>query len=1105
MPTRPRTLRLLLIAGTACAVGGLGGVQGRAWAQESRHSEAVGFAGGRLPLTTVRGALSFSSTRANVWTESQTAVGAQVQRLFLSGDVTIRVGSYEFNAARAAVWLERLEDSPTPPNPASAGSPAEERAGVYQVYIYFDRVGNSRATASLSLAADRLPVKAIVDVDGRVGLAFDAAKQSRPVDPFLDEAEAVFNESLRRLATGENPLEQVPMAFEAERPFRQPLRVDPTLSKPYRNVRDLDLGEAAGAFERQMSRLPFAEENAPIFAKQGVITVAAGSLVYRGQLPADETAATPPAEPAASPQVETAVIASEGVIVQYVDPKTNRGLQLESQRAVIFLAKDAKREAGRTSFGVGDVAGVYLEGDVLATDGKFTMRGPKIYYDVQKNKAILLDAVFWSYDEDRRLPLYLRAEVIRQESQQEFSGRKARFSTSAFFEPEFSLGAQEITIRRKQVERESDGAAPEPTRSGIALPGTADPDAAILGLGAGRATRTVTIVEAADITLNAEGVPVFYVPNFTGDPEAVLLKDVRFENSGANGAAVKTRWNLAPLLGYEDSQNTKIDFLLQNYFDRGPALGVDAAYKDEDSEGKLFAYGVINDGGQDLLKPGTRREWSHDTRGIILGEERITLGEHWTMFAEGSYLGDETFVDAFMESWAETRREFTSQAFLARNDENTAFTLQAKTSLNDFVANEYLLQSRGYSVQKSPEIAYLRQSDLLFENSLVGDVFWTQEWRYSNMAMQFDEVYARERGFDRSDLSQRAFGINPGDRLADSLRAAGYEENNVNRFDTRHELTAPQKLGPVDLTPFVVGRLTAYDNDFRTFSPQETDNARMWASTGARASTQIQRVDDSVHSEFFDLDRIRHILEPNITVWHAGSSVDHQDLPVYDEEVENLAEGSMARIGLDQTWQTKRGGGLGAKSHTADVFKFNNAFVFSSGDVNPKSPFGRWIDFRPELSNPGNYFTSEAAWQMTSALALTGSTVYDLDLNQQDRSTLGVLIQHQPRFSTFSELRYLNPLDSTFLDLGASYQLTERYALTGLASYDLHNGGFQGAGGELSRRSDAYLLALRLSYNNTTDSTSFGFVVKPSLIAKKKRVRMLDEEADSAVTTESLK
>ena len=68
------------------------------------------------------------------------------------------------------------------------------------------------------------------------------------------------------------------------------------------------------------------------------------------------------------------------------------------------------------------------------------------------------------------------------------------------------------------------------------MPGTANPDGLVEGGGTG-ATRTVTMVEATDLTLNAEGVPIFYVPRFTGDPEALLLKDVRFENSGANGPA----------------------------------------------------------------------------------------------------------------------------------------------------------------------------------------------------------------------------------------------------------------------------------------------------------------------------------------------------------------------------------------------------------------------------------------------------------------------------------------------------------------------------------------------------------------------------------------
>jgi hypothetical protein len=1107
-PNHPhrRIAALLLAVGAACAWTGT-----QTFAQASDPATAQAVPAGTSP-TSVRGPLSFSAARAAVWSESPTAAGAQTQRMVLSGDVLIKLGSYEFHAARAVVWLERIDDSPLPIAPS-----ASPRAGVYQVYIYFDRVGNPRGPASTSLAADRLPVRAVIDVDGAVGLRFDTLARARPADPFVDEAEAVRDESNRRAASptaptdDEGPLDGVPIPFQAERPFRQPIAVDPSTAKPYRNVREFRLGDDAAAINEGVARLPFGGENAPIFAKQGVITVSAGNLVYqgaKGASPIAEAAPTDAITPTTPTTIDTpdalaSVIASDGVMIQYVDPRTNRGLQLQAQRAVVFLSAGKDAASGVTSFSVGEVAGVYLEGDVLATDGNYTVRGPKVYYDIQRNKAILLDAVFWTYDEDRGLPFYVRADVIRQESLREFSATKARFSTSAFFEPEFSLGAQTITIKRKEVTRTSAGSDPlaAPTRSGLVIEG-----ARTDGFGQSTTT-TITMVQASDITLNAEGLPIFYVPEFTGDPTTMLLKDVRFENSGANGPAVKTRWNMSPVLGFEEAE---IDLLAQYYFDRGAGLGVDAAYEDDDSRGKLFALSIINDGGQDLLKPGTRREWDESTRGILLGEERITFGEHWTMFAEGSYISDEAFVDAFLEPFGETRREFTSQINLARKQDNSMFSAGAKSSLNDFVANEYLLQSKGYSVQKAPELTYLRQSDRVFEDLFdMGEVFWTQEYRYSHMAMQFDEVYARERGFDTDPLAQLAFGIDEDQRLSEALRGAGYREDSVNRLDTRQELSAPQKLGPVDVTPYIVGRATAYDNDFTTYSPQETDNTRLWASAGARASTQFQRIDDSVKSDFFDLNRIRHIVEPNITVWHAGTNVDRQDLPVYDDDVENLAEGSMARIGVDQVWQTKRGDPLAAamgKAHSVDVFKFNAALVFSSGDVDPKNPFGRWVEFRPELSNPGNYATVDGAWQVSSAFALTSSTVYDLDTRQQDRTSGGFVITHSPRYSSFAELRYLNPLDSTFLDLGTSYQLTQRYRLAALGSYDISNGGFQGAGGELTRASDAYTLGLRLSYNNTTDSTSFGFVVKPALSTRKKRVKILDDEVDSAteVTTESI-
>lgn len=1022
------------------------------------------FAGLRLPLDAVRGPLSFRALRAGVWTEDELSGGPGVQRLLLSGDVQVRIGLYEFDAARASVWIERLEDPPSRPD-----SP-----GVYQVYVYFDRVGTPTAAAGVSIAADRLPVRAVIEPDAPIELDCAKPTPGRPADEFVRESERALAGALRRIAGGTDSAgaEDVSL-FTAVTPLTPPTRVDPSTARPYRAAAEVDRDTAIGV-ARATSRLPFAEENAPIFAAGGIVTVAPGRLTVYTEGP------------------EPAIVASDGVIVQYLDPTSGRGLSLEAARAVVFLNPGAGT-GEPTRLRSETVRGVYLEGDVVASDGRYTIRGSRVYYDLTRNKAILLDAVFWAYDEDRRLPLYIRAETIRQESQQEFRAERARLSTSEFFTPDFSIGADSVTIRR--VPRAAPGGVGEdPIRAGFAIRGTGRADDELLLSG----TRITTVVDAKDITLRAGDFPFFYFPSFSGDPGDVALKDIRFENSGATGSAVKTRWNLNSILGFDSSQGVEVDLLAQSFFDRGPAVGIDASWNLTDSAGKLFTYVLPNDDGLDLLKPGTKRARTDETRAIALAEQRWTLDDKWELFAEWASISDETFVDAFFEELGESRREFTTQGVLTRREDNTLFSLAAKTQINDFIANEWLLQSAGYSTEKLPEITYIRQNDSLLAESALGRIEWFQEWRAGRIGLNFDKPTARERGYDTPDLSTRAFGIGPDDTIASWLRGQGLFEETIYRLDTRHEFVSRLDSGHVRLEPFVVARATHYDNDFAALSAQETDNLRAWGAVGLRASTQLQRIDETASSRFFDISRLRHIIEPSATVWHAGTSVDRVDLPVYDEGIEGLTEGSALRVGVNQTWQTKRGGTRAR--HTADVFKLNTDLVFHSDDADRDSPVGRWNEARPELSNPGEYFVADGLWQVSDAVALTGSNVFDFEVGQPARSSAGVIIQQEPYFAAIAELRSINPLDSTYADLGLRYTLTPKYTLGARASYNLNEGGFQSTGLELRRSFAAIVIGLNASYNNVTDETSFGFVVRPTALQKPRRTRILDTEPESAET-----
>src|SRR5690606_36070301 len=137
-----------------------------------------------------------------------------------------------------------------------------------------------------------------------------------------------------------------------------------------------------------------------------------------------------------------------------------------------------------TRLDAGQVEGVYLEGGVMGGDERWTVRSPRAYLDVARSRALMLDAVFWTTDERTGMPLYVRAQAVRQESDRVFSAEKARLANSPFFEPDFFIGVRDLEVR---LEGDRSAAAPETQRVRL---------------------------KARSVTLNALGVPVLWLPGF---------------------------------------------------------------------------------------------------------------------------------------------------------------------------------------------------------------------------------------------------------------------------------------------------------------------------------------------------------------------------------------------------------------------------------------------------------------------------------------------------------------------------------------------------------------------------------------------------------------
>lgn len=965
--------------------------------------------------------LSLSAARVWSWREVNT------ERLLLDRGVNVSIGPYQFRAGKAVLWLEPIRID---------GVDAEQLA------VYFDKVSDPSGAVGLSQQGERLLVTAIIRRDEPV-LKADLLRRERPTDPFVEESEARLARFLTELVSP--PAAALP---ETDRtPGARPQAGAPAPRPPALPewLTSDDRGPMPPA-----DRIPAEEPRA------GIVNFFADTIEIVRTERADEQA----------------VLLTGGVAVQYVQVgdayRPGPTVQLSAERAAVFLGD--KADPVSSSFSADDVRGVYLEGDVVATTGRYTLRGSRVFYDVRTDRAVIVDAVFWTYDEERGMPLYLRADAIRQESINQWSAKNVRLANVGFAEPHFSIGATTVTITN----------APRP------------------GSAPGSSRAEQTLVDAKGVTFRFGETPVAWIPGLKGEPNPSILRSIAVDSEQGD-PILRTAWDLYAIAGIEAAEGNQATLLLDGYWNRGPAAGLDIDWRNNNLQGSAFAYGIYDDG-TDLLPSGSEISHEDDFRGMVEAEQIWRLADDWTLFLEASYISDETFVPAFFRSDAERRREFTNSAYLRYLDESSLFSFEVRGSLNDFVANQYLLQSLGYSTDKLPELAYYRVGDDLFG----GLLSYSSETRLSAMRLNFTEPTMAELGFKTPAEARAAFGLAPDESIGDALRARGLDEDEHYRADTRHEIEMPLRWGAVNIVPFASGRATVWDDDFDDYAGKDNDPYRLWGAAGIRFATTIQKVDENVESAFLDLHRIRHLIEPSATIWTSGANLHQEDLPIYDDSVESIATGTAARAGVRNTWQTQRPAGAGGW-RSVDWLVIDTNYVWSSGDVDEESPYGRFIEAQPEQSNLGRYLSNEAVLLLTDSVALTSDMIYDFENQTLARITAGAVIDHGYGFSTLAEYRYLDQPQSTLVDLGARYEFTRKYAAVLAGTIDADKSDFQDYSIRIERRFPQWTVAFRITVDNISDDVSIGVALRPAGFAGSSRTRPftrdpLGMEADGGPT-----
>lgn len=738
---------------------------------------------------------------------------------------------------------------------------------------------------------------------------------------------------------------------------------------------------------------------------------------------------------------ETAVSLVGNVRLVFEDYRDNRVVTLRAERIVLFVAND-KNDTDAFASGAGQIdagalRGVYLEDNAIISDGSYTVRAPRVFYDLARNRATLLDAVFYTYDADRKVPLYVRADRVRQTSATDFSATNARLTTSEFATPHFSIGAGQLSLQQVVTD---DG-------------------------------RTLPYFAADDATLNVGDTPIFYWPRIAAYGRDVPLKSLNARYSSNSGVQIETTWDLFAMIGKTKPENLDAEFNLDYLGDHGPGVGVAGDYNSRKNLGEFRAYALLDDSGEDEVG-GRRINQTDETRGIVLARHREYLPQNFELSVEGAYVSDPTFLEEFYPRQAAGGKDFETSVYVKRQQENQAFDLLATTDLSGFTEQLDTLQSRGYSVDRYPELTYRVVGGELLD----GSVTWFSQTSASQLNIRAGDDTPAERGFNDAQ-SLRFFGVTSGVSFDDRLTGLGIPTDSVRRFDTRQELSVPLAAGPIDITPYGVGRVTAYDQDFAGFNGGNDDQVRFWGELGLRVGTEFSKADADFRSTLLDLDGVRHVVNPSATLFVNGSTLDPDDLPVYDRDVESLAEGAGVKLGLTNTWQTRRGGP--GRQRTVDWVTLQTDLVLRSDDADTATDIARFYDYRPEYSVGGDHLYTELLWMVTDTLGVAGQLTHSFESDRVAQWRIGATLDHSPRLNSYLSYEEIDILESRLLTYGFGYQLTTKYRVGFQQTLDFAENDSRQIDMIIDRQLPRWTLRLRVGFDEIDGEQTVGITLIP--------------------------
>lgn len=754
-----------------------------------------------------------------------------------------------------------------------------------------------------------------------------------------------------------------------------------------------------------------------------------------------------------------------------------RGLQIDRGSQVVILADNVV--AWQTTQGDGDPRWeLYLEGNVVFTKGTRVIYCDRLYYSANDQKGTILNADMLTPIEGYRGLVRLKADVIQQVDANNMQAVGAAFTSSRMGVPRYWLQSSTIGLERRAAEQ-LDPATGQP----LVDPYSGQPQ-----------LKDDYFVDSRSNYVYVADTPVFYWPRFRAslDDPNLYLERLRLGNDQIFGYQVYTGWDLYQLLNFrERPENSRWIGVVDYLSERGLALGFERDYQSDGFFGLpgratgMTRSWFLNDQGLDTLGRDRRNLVpEEERRGRWLAQHRQQFEPGFALRAEIGYLSDRNFLEQFYErSWDEDK-DYTTGAWLERNVGTQSYNLIADYQLNEFFTQTSWLPRFDHFVLGQP----------LFNNRLV--------W-HSHSQIGYGRLRVADAPLNAAEIA--TFNLQPWE--VDSTGV---------RMGTRNELDLPVQLGPVKVTPYLLGDVTYWQEDL-----SGDDLTRTYGQGGVRASLPFWKVDPTIQSTLWNVNGLAHKITFDTELLYANASDSFTQLPLYDPLDDDAQEAfrhrmasttfgiappgdvplqyderffafrrgmqswvtagsaeiaddlAAAKFGVRQRWQTKRG--LPGRERIIDWITLDaETVLFPDAD-------------RDNFGSSWGLFDYDFQWHVGDRVSFVSDGYFDFFSQGLRTASFGVHLSRPEIGNLFLGYRSIEgPISSNILLASAVYRLSDKWGVRAGSAVDFGETGTIGQSLSLIYIGESFIWRFGVNADMARDNVGFLFGLEPRFLPRQR-------------------